>query len=300
MIDLSPEYLDIIKQLIRQYVPDTEVWAFGSRVNWTAKDYSDLDLVLKGEGKIPQKKYFQLQDALEESDLPIKVDVLDWNRLTPELQANIEKNYETILTPAQGEERGWVIMSDWPRVKISDVCQLIVDCVNKTAPRVEYETIDRVNGKYPVYGSGGLTGTHNYHLVDGPGIIVGRKGTVGSLYWEDNSFYAIDTVFYVKCRDNMTLLFSFYLLETLGLEEMNTDAAVPGLNRNNAYRLEIPKYPGDLVESFTNIVSGFRNKVRLINEEIITLEIIRDTLLPKLLSGELNINQTAIKKEAVA
>ncbi len=56
---------------------------------------------------------------------------------------------------------------------------------------------DRKEGHVPVYGSGGITGYHNEALVDGPSIIVGRKGTVGSLYWEDRPFFPIDTVFYV-------------------------------------------------------------------------------------------------------
>ena len=93
---------------------------------------------------------------------------------------------------------------------------------------------DRIAGEFPVYGSGGLTGSHNKSLVDGPGIIVGRKGSVGTLYWEDSAFYPIDTVFYVKPHDGYSLQYIFYLLQTLGLDDMNTDAAVPGLNRNNA------------------------------------------------------------------
>ncbi|MEC5293871.1 MULTISPECIES: restriction endonuclease subunit S [unclassified Aurantimonas] len=56
---------------------------------------------------------------------------------------------------------------------------------------------DREPGSVPVYGSGGITGFHSSPLVKGPSVIVGRKGTVGSLFWEDRSFFAIDTVFYV-------------------------------------------------------------------------------------------------------
>jgi type I restriction enzyme S subunit len=148
---------------------------------------------------------------------------------------------------------------------------------------------DRTAGGYPVYGSGGLTGTHNEALVDGPGIVVGRKGTVGSLYWEDKSFFPIDTVFYVKCKNGVSLSYSFYLLQTLGLENMNTDAAVPGLNRNNAYRLEITKAPSELRMQFTAIVDLIRKKILINNMEMGSLEKLRDSLLPKLLSGEINI-----------
>ncbi len=159
---------------------------------------------------------------------------------------------------------------------------------------------DRIAGQYSVYGSGGLTGTHNQYLVEGPGVIVGRKGTVGSLYWEDKSFYPIDTVFYVRCKEGMTLPFAFYLLQSLGLADMNTDAAVPGLNRNNVYRLEVPKYPAEIIDAFTDVVGGIREKIKSANSEVKILVEIRDTLLPKLLSGEITPDNTPSKKEAKA
>lgn len=120
----------------------------------------------------------------------------------------------------------------------------------------------------PVYGSGGITGFHNGHLVDGPGIIIGRKGTVGSLYWEDQPFYPIDTVFYVMPK--MQLTYCYYVLQTLGLERMNTDAAVPGLNRNNVYWLSVVWSPHELRHSTTvdwqkreSVRARLRNLVRI-------------------------------------
>ena len=96
MIDLSPDLKKQVTSILEQYVPNAEVWAFGSRVNGTARDHSDLDLVVIDEQKIPQKKYYQLQEAFQESELPIRVDVLDWHRITPEFQQNIRKQYEVI------------------------------------------------------------------------------------------------------------------------------------------------------------------------------------------------------------
>jgi type I restriction enzyme S subunit len=148
---------------------------------------------------------------------------------------------------------------------------------------------DRKVGNYPVYGSGGITGCHNKKLVSGPGVIVGRKGTVGALYWEDRDFFAIDTSFYVQPKNGATLEVLFYLLQTLGLEKMNTDAAVPGLNRNNVYRLPVPKYPKELVKTFTEMVGTVvRKKIFCGLREVETLAALRDTLLPKLFSGKLN------------
>lgn len=97
MIDLLPDYLKQIKKILETYVPTATVWAFGSRVRMTASEYSDLDLVLIDKTIIPQKLFYQLKDAFEESDLPIKVDILDWHRISSEFQKNIESNYEQIL-----------------------------------------------------------------------------------------------------------------------------------------------------------------------------------------------------------
>lgn len=146
---------------------------------------------------------------------------------------------------------------------------------------------ERVDGQVPVYGSGGVTGFHDEAHVKGPSIIVGRKGTVGSLYWEDRPFFPIDTVFYVQSKAPLT--FCYHHLQTLGLENMNTDAAVPGLNRNNVYRLPVPWSSDELLASFDKIVLGYRRRMRAAGEEIETLAALRDTLLPKLISGDLRV-----------
>lgn len=148
---------------------------------------------------------------------------------------------------------------------------------------------DRQSGPYPVYGSGGVTGYNSSALVKGPGIIVGRKGTVGSLYWEDRNFFPIDTVFYVVPKQYFSLAYIFSQLECLGLENMNTDAAVPGLNRENAYRLDIVKPSQSILTAYTSTASEIRGKIRANNSEIEKLEKTRDYLLPKLISGDIRI-----------
>jgi type I restriction enzyme S subunit len=146
---------------------------------------------------------------------------------------------------------------------------------------------DRIAGEVPVYGSGGITGYHNGSLVNGPSIIVGRKGTVGSLYWEDKPFFPIDTVFYV--RSSVPMTYCFYLLQTLGLTDMNTDAAVPGLNRNNVYRLTIPYAPEPVLSAFDDVTRVIRGSIATNNQQAQTLATLRDTLLPRLISGQLRL-----------
>ena len=176
------------------------------------------------------------------------------------------------------------IPEGWAPVRIDSLLELAYGKALKKT--------DRINGNYPVYGSGGVNGSHNKPLVSGPGIIIGRKGTVGSIYWEQQDFCPIDTVFYVKPKAGVSLEFCFYLLQTLGLSEMNTDAAVPGLNRNNVCRLEVPNYPDALITYFTRITGKFVNKISSNKLENTILSKARDTLLPKLLSGEITLPNT--------
>jgi len=148
---------------------------------------------------------------------------------------------------------------------------------------------DRVAGNVPVYGSGGLTGYHNQSLVEGPGIIVGRKGTVGSLNWEPKAFYPIDTVFYVKPKAGYSLKYCHLVLQNLGLKDMNTDAAVPGLNRNNAYRLDVITPNEVVLIKFEEIMQSFQSKIDANNAQSANFESLRDTLLLKLLPGEIEL-----------
>jgi len=210
--------------------------------------------------------------------LPYADDALD--HLSPEQQQQLATTAALFPDSLEETELG-EIPSGWKPRKLEEIIEL---AYGKALKKTE-----RTDGEFPVYGSGGITGTHNEYLVSGPGIIVGRKGTVGSLYWEDADFFPIDTVFYVKCKEKCHLAFAFYLLQTQGLEQMNTDAAVPGLNRNNVYRLEIPNFPSELIDVFGNLINPMRTLISTKRKEIVQLETLRDTLLPKLLSGELSV-----------
>ncbi|WP_311207754.1 restriction endonuclease subunit S [Escherichia coli] len=188
------------------------------------------------------------------------------------------------LFPSEFEETelGWV-PGGWETNRLENILELAYGKALKKTERIE--------GDYPVYGSGGVDGSHNEFLVKGPGIIVGRKGTVGSLYWENKDFYPIDTVFYVKPKKYFSLVYCYQLLKTLGLENMNTDAAVPGLNRNNAYRLDVIIPTQTIIAQYTNIVQTFRYKMDSNHNEIDNLTNLCDTLLPKLISGELSLEE---------
>ena len=96
MIDVEEKYLDEIRRILGEHVPDCEVRAFGSRLDGKARDFSDLDLVLVGSEKLNWQKIELLKDAFASSNIPITVDVIDWYAISEEFRAVIENNYEII------------------------------------------------------------------------------------------------------------------------------------------------------------------------------------------------------------
>jgi restriction endonuclease S subunit len=99
---------------------------------------------------------------------------------------------------------------------------------------------ERISGNIPVYGSNGIIGYHNKSLVEGKGIIFGRKGSAGRISWSECAFWVIDTAFYVKlCNDNFDMKYIYYLLNDINLEKLVLDAVKPGINRNDVYNINV-------------------------------------------------------------
>jgi type I restriction enzyme, S subunit len=94
---------------------------------------------------------------------------------------------------------------------------------------------NRVNGNFPVFGSNGCVGTHNSYCVDGPGILVGRKGSVGEVHFSETAFWPIDTVYYVRRLTQDDWGYLYYLLCFLNLGLLNAATGVPGLTRRDAH-----------------------------------------------------------------
>lgn len=144
---------------------------------------------------------------------------------------------------------------------------------------------NRVPGEFPVYGSSGIVGSHNKPLVKGSGIIVGRKGNVGSIHWSHLDFFPIDTVYFVTAEESN--YFTYYVLSHTTF--INTDVAVPGLNRGFAYSREFVCPPDTLRSEFEGEVASIFKQCHTLtkyNEKLIEA---RDLLLPKLMSGEIAV-----------
>lgn len=164
-------------------------------------------------------------------------------------------------------------MSDieWIETTVGDYCPFIY---GKALPQSK-----RISGNIPVYGSNGIVDFHNSSCVNTAGVIIGRKGSVGAIHLSEKPFWVIDTAFYIVNDDLEELKFTYYLLKILGLSEMNSDSAVPGLNRENAHSLKI-KIPKDKFHrcEIGKRLSIFDQKIQLNTQINQTLEQIAQAL----------------------
>ena len=119
----------------------------------------------------------------------------------------------------------------WPAVQLGDICEFKY---GKSLPKKI-----RTDGKVGVYGSNGCVGSHNEVLVEKECIVIGRKGSFGEINMVDGPSWPIDTTYYIDASaTTCNLNWLAYRLKCIGLKRLNKSAAVPGLNRNDAYRLE--------------------------------------------------------------
>jgi type I restriction enzyme S subunit len=107
-IDIRPDHWEIVRGILQRHVPQYEVWAFGSRAKSAAKPYSDLDLAVITDQPLPLNTSANLSDAFSESDLPLKVDVVDWATTRALLRKIIERDKVTVQA-ATVESTSWCI-----------------------------------------------------------------------------------------------------------------------------------------------------------------------------------------------
>jgi type I restriction enzyme S subunit len=98
-LDMRPEHWTLVRDILRRHADGIEVWAFGSRTKGTAKPYSDLDLALISERPVDLARSAALADAFSESDLPWRVDIVDWATTDDAFRRIIERDRMVIQAP---------------------------------------------------------------------------------------------------------------------------------------------------------------------------------------------------------
>lgn len=508
LLDIGDKEWHIVEAILQRYVPDREVWAFGSRAKWTAKEFSDLDLAILGEKSLTLETSAALSDTFADSDLPWKVDVVDWATTSPSFRKIIKRDKVVVQSPSKFETLCSNMSSEWHSTTIGDICSKVFSggtptstnstyydggtipwlrtkevnygkiydteehitklgfensstklvpvnsvivamygngdtagrvAVNKVpvttnqaccnlvvdtskadyrfvyyylmgqykalvdlknggaqqnlngqliksfpialpaiAEQVEISTAlesiddritllretnttleaiaqalfkswfvdfdpvhakmqgrvpdgmdeataalfpdsfeeselgtvpkgwtvgrlddllvlqrgfdlpaqDRTPGDFPIIAASGPSGTHHKAMVKGPGVVTGRSGVLGRVFFELEDFWPLNTTLWVKEFKAATPCYAYEVLRLLDFKSFNAGSAVPSLNRNHIHGLPYLLPERGCVDAFEGIALQIYKRCRVNEKQARSLEDVRDALLPRLISGQ--------------
>lgn len=154
----------------------------------------------------------------------------------------------------------------WVTTRLGDFAPLVY---GKSLPKRERAT----GGEVHVFGSGGVVGKHDEALTTGPTIVVGRKGTVGKVYFSPAPCWPIDTTYFVEYEDSLLARYAYYALQSIGLDKLNYDSTVPGLNRDHAHsiKLRVPSTErqhriATVLGTFDDLIENNRRRIEILEE----------------------------------
>ena len=145
------------------------------------------------------------------------------------------------------------------------------------------------DGEIPVYGSGGLIRKCNKSLFTGEAVLIPRKGSLNHIMYVNESFWTVDTMFYATEKQDCTILFVYFFVSSHDMYAMNIGAAVPSMTVKilEAMSLLIPS--SGTLERFKDMAKMYFQRIAVLNKQIERLAEARDRLLPKLMSGEVEV-----------
>jgi type I restriction enzyme, S subunit len=153
---------------------------------------------------------------------------------------------------------------------------------------------DRRPGKVPIVSSSGVTDYHDTSMVEGPGVVTGRYGTLGKVFFVEEDFWPLNTSLYVREFHGNEPLLIVHLLQSLDLAKQNAAGAVPGLNRNALHMIDVVFPPHELQSEIAPFIYNIENQLRNLRKKNDNLRTTRDLLLPKLISGQLDVEDLDI------
>lgn len=149
----------------------------------------------------------------------------------------------------------------------------------------------RLEGTVPIYAATGVTGFHNEPKAKAPGVVTGRSGTIGDVLYVQEDFWPLNTSLWAKEFPKAEPLYAYYVLSSIDLKQFNSGAAVPTLNRNDIHGLDVLIPPRSLQKQFQKIAGAMLAQTRTLELQIQNLRRTRELLLPRLLSGQVNLKE---------
>ena len=274
LIDIRPDHWEIVQRILQEHVPNLEVWAFGSRAKWNAKAFSDLDLAIITDEPLPIDTSAALNEAFSESDLPWKVDVVDWASISKEFKDIIEQDKVVVQCYSgpvgdgkhkQNKCETSKMLAPWKNLTLGEFVRL--------QRGYDLTSEQREVGEFPVMGSAGKNGTHSAYKSAGPGVVIGRSGSsMGSVHFTESNYWPHNTCLYVTDFLGNDPRFVYYFLGAQNLAGYNSGSAQPSLNRNFIYNKTILVPSVAEQQAISHILGTLDDKIELNRKQNETLE----------------------------
>ena len=159
----------------------------------------------------------------------------------------------------------------------------------------------RTDGLHTVFSASGPHGTHTEAMAKGPGVVTGRSGVIGKVFFAHEDYWPLNTALWVKEFKRASPAFAFQFLKTMDLLRLNAGSAVPSLNRNHVHAQPAVIPSAEQVAAFTAVAMPLLQRIRANEVHANQLGEVRDALLPRLISGKLRLPEAqALMAEGTA
>lgn len=145
------------------------------------------------------------------------------------------------------------------------------------------------DGDIPVYGSGGLMRKCNKSLFSGEAVLIPRKGSLNNIMYVDETFWTVDTMFYATMKRPHTSIFVYFFVKAFDMYSMNIGAAVPSMTTKILDAIDVIIPSNSILEKFDKCAKMYFNRIKTLQGQNERLRTARDLLLPKLMSGEVEV-----------
>lgn len=269
-IDIRPDHWLIVQSVLHRHVPQHEVWAFGSRAKWTAKEYSDLDLVVITDKPLSLDVIAGLSDDFSESDLPYKVDVVDWATTNESFKKIIER--DRVVVKKVGRSSGEVSEVKWFEKSLGEVT------INHDGKRRPVKESERKMGPYVYYGASGAIDYIDGYLFEGRYLLIAEDGEnlrtrkTPIAFIADGKFWVNNHVHTVTGNGEVTTEYLHYYLQCADIQSYLTGAVMPKLTQGNLNKIPV-RYPElNYQKSIVCVLSALDEKIDLNRRINLTLE----------------------------
>ena len=234
--------------------------------------------------------------VIDKPPLEIQHRIADILSAYDDLIENNQKQIKLLKEAAQRLYKEWFVDLHFPGHENTK----IVDGVPEGWRRGLLEELISVNygkdhkkvpddGNIPVYGSGGLMRKCNKSLFSGEAVLIPRKGSLNNIMYVDETFWTVDTMFYATMKQPHTAVFVYFFVKAFDMYSMNIGAAVPSMTTKILDAMDVVIPDKETLEKFDKYAKVYFNKIKTLQGQNEQLKTARDLLLPKLMSGEVEV-----------